>query len=389
MTRSLINDAAETATFDNGGDASHHYHARLPGYAASNLVPAPELAADLGLGAVWVKDESSRMGLPAFKILGASWATYRALEAVAGGAFDPWDDVGELGEKVRASTPVRKLSAATDGNHGRAVARTSSWLGLAASIYVPAGTTQARIDAIASEGASVTVVDGTYDDAVAAAAREADESCLVIQDTSWEGYRDIPRWVIDGYSTIFSEARRQLFEAGEDYPDLVVVQIGVGALAASVVHNHRSAEGPRARILGVEPDTAACVLASMEAGEIVTVPGPHPSIMAGLNCGTPSDLAWPELSTGINAYVAVADDAAREAMRRLADVGVVSGETGAAGLAGLMAALEDEELRRALDLNKQTRVLVISTEGATDPGAYEAIVGRPASAVAQKEGSQS
>lgn len=389
MTRSLINDAAETTTFDNGGDASHHYHARLPGYAASSLVPAPGLAADLGLGAVWVKDESSRMGLPAFKILGASWATYRALEEVAGSPLEPWADVGELGEKVRASTPVRKLSAATDGNHGRAVARTASWLGLAASIYVPAGTTQARIDAIAGEGATVTVVEGTYDDAVAAAAREADESCLVIQDTSWEGYRDIPRWVIDGYSTIFSEARRQLFEAGEDYPDVVVVQIGVGALAASVVHNHRSAEGPRARILGVEPDTAACVLASLEAGEIVTVPGPHPSIMVGLNCGTPSDLAWPELSTGINAYVAVEDDAAREAMRRLADAGVVSGETGAAGLAGLMAALEDEELRRALDLNKQTRVLLISTEGDTDPGAYEAIVGRPASAVAQKEGGRS
>ncbi|MGO1973095.1 MAG: diaminopropionate ammonia-lyase [Propionibacteriaceae bacterium] len=350
------------------------FHAKLPDYQPSRLVAAPELAKGLGVAEVWIKDESARMGLPSFKVLGASWATYRALEERAGG-FDPWQSVAELAEQVRERTEVRRLAAATDGNHGRAVARMATWLGMASDIFVPEGTVSARITAIEGEGALVTVVPGSYEAAVERSAEEADDDCLVISDTSWEGYRDVPSWVIDGYSTIFTEAAEQFGAAGSGGADVVAVQIGVGALAAAVVRHHRGADAPATAILGVEPTSAACALASIRAGEVSKVPGPHDSIMAGLNCDSPSIVAWPDVSRGIDAFIAVEDDAAKEAMRDLATAGVVSGETGAAGLAGLTAARSVPEVTAALGLSEQSRVLLISTEGATDPEAYESIVG--------------
>ncbi|WP_228760002.1 diaminopropionate ammonia-lyase [Pseudactinotalea sp. HY158] len=358
------------------------FHSRLPDYRPSNLVELPTVAAKLGIAEAWVKDESARMGLPSFKVLGASWATYRALEEAAGGTFDGWRSTDELARMVQERTKVRRLSAATDGNHGRAVARMATWLGMTSDIFVPLGTVDARIRAIESEGATVTVVDGSYDQAVARAAEEAGEDCFVISDTSWEGYRDIPGWVIDGYSSIFDEAEEQFAQSGRDYPDAVVVQIGVGALAAAVVRYHRGPGGPGSKILGVEPESAACVLASVRGGEMTSVPGPHPSIIAGLNCDSPSVIAWPHLSTGIDAYVAISDDDARQAMRDLAAEGIVSGETGAAGLAGLTVAASIDEIVETLALDHSSRVLIISTEGATDEAAFATIVGRSASAVA-------
>ena len=201
--------------------------------------------------------------------------------------------------------------------------------GFDAQIYVPAGTAQARIDGIASEGAQVEIVAGTYDDAVARAAQDAGERCLVISDTSWPGYEEIPRWVMEGYSTIMGEIDDELARRGEKQPDLLAVQFGVGALAAAVVRHYRErAPNDRPKILSVEPLHAACMLASMEAGEVVTVPGPHDSIMAGLNCGRPSLIAWPIVSRGIDAFIAIPDERAREAMRALAAAGIVAGETG-------------------------------------------------------------
>jgi diaminopropionate ammonia-lyase len=267
------------------------------------------------------------------------------------------------------------LAAATDGNHGRAVARMAKLLGLGARIFVPADMAAARIEAIESEGAEVVVVPGTYDEAVARSAEEAGEHCLVISDTSWPGYEDVPRWVIDGYSTILWEVSDELGRRGEDGPTLVVVQIGVGAFAAAVTRHFRSpGVSPRPKILGVEPARAACALASAEAGGIVHLPGPHGSIMAGLNCGAPSVVAWPTVSRGIDLFVAIEDDRAREAMRMLAGAGIVSGETGAAGLAGLLALSQEEGGRRTLGLTEETRVLVFNCEGATDPEAYGRIV---------------
>jgi diaminopropionate ammonia-lyase len=383
------------------------FHRRLPGYQPTPLIDAPELARRLGIGQVLVKDESKRLGLPAFKILGASWAVYRTLEkraamegsaggrgrclasvtaahpghaeACPSGVFEPWSTVAELAERLAALKPLT-LVTATDGNHGRGVAHVAALFGFAARIFVPAGTAQARIDGITSEGAIVRVVDGTYDDAVACAAREADERCLVISDTSWPGYEEIPRWVMEGYSTILWEIDDELARRGEKDPDLFPVPFGVGALAAAVVRHYEGREPKeRPKLLSVEPLQAACMLAAMEAGEIVTVPGPHDSIMAGLNCGRVSIAAWPIVSNGIDAFIAIPDERAREAMRALARVGIVAGETGAAGLAGLIELLTSDAAaahREALSIDKKSRALVLVTEGATDPTAYERVVGK-------------
>jgi diaminopropionate ammonia-lyase len=355
-------------------------HRRLPGYAVTRLHDAPALASANGVGQVWVKDESARLGLPAFKMLGASWAAYRALVARLGRDPEPWADVEEL---RRAFAPLRPLTlaTATDGNHGRAVARMAALLGLDADVYMPQGTAAARIAAIEGEGARVTVVDGDYDHAVAVAASTTNDRRLAIQDVGWPGYEQVPAWVVDGYATIFWEVDDQLAARGEDGPDLVVVPVGVGGLAAAAVRHFRH-QGRRKppRLLGVEPLAAACVLASLRAGRIVTIPGPHDSIMAGLNCGTPSAVAWPYLQAGLDAVVAVADERARQAMRDLAAAGIVAGETGAASLAGLAEAAGGREagaLRRVLGLGPQTRVLLLCTEGATDPDAYRRIVGGP------------
>jgi diaminopropionate ammonia-lyase len=347
--------------------APYEFHRRFPGYAVTPLVPMAALAADLGVGQIWVKDESSRLGLPSFKILGASWATYRAVTDRLG---MPGASLDELRAALAARPPIT-LATATDGNHGRAVARMAKILGGLAHVLVPAGTTHDRIRAIASEGAAVTIVNGTYDDAVAQAATEAGPNCLVISDTSWPGYEEVPRWISEGYGTIFHEADAQL---GGERPDIVLVQIGVGSLATAVVRHYRPAG---ARIVGVEPASAACMLASVEAGRIVAVPGPHTSIMAGLNCGIPSLLAWPVVSTGVDLFVAIEDKSARAAMRQMAAAGIVAGETGAAGIGGLLALLAGPEAARALlGITQSTRVLALCTEGATDPAAYAQIIGQ-------------
>lgn len=360
------------------------FHRRLPGYAPSPLVEVPAIASKLGVGRLWVKDESSRLGLPAFKILGASWAVYRALAERLGAEPEPWEDLAALRARLvpggDAANPPLTLVAATDGNHGRAVARMAALLGLAAEILAPAGIAPARIAAIAAEGARVTVVDGSYDEAVARSAALADDRHLVISDTSWPGYEAVPRRVIEGYSTILWEIDDELARRGEPGPDLVVVQIGVGAFAAAVTrHYRRPGVAPAPRIVGVEPEDAACLLASMRAGAITLVPGPHRSIMAGLNAGLPSLIAWPVLSAGVDLFAAIGDERAREAMRLLAASDVAAGETGAAGIGGLLELLTGpaaEETRRLLGVGPATRVLVFSTEGVTDEAAYRAIVGR-------------
>jgi diaminopropionate ammonia-lyase len=352
------------------------FHHRLPGYEETPLIDTPKLASALGVGKVFVKDESSRLRLPAFKILGASWAVYRALEERLGEDFGDWEEIWELEERL---APLRPLSlvAATDGNHGRAVARVARLLGLGAKIFVPGYMTNARREAIASEGAEVIVVDGTYDEAVERSAGAAGERGLVISDMSWPGYERIPSWVIEGYSTMLWEIDDELERRNEAGPDLVVVQVGVGAFAAAVTRHFRSPRAsPRPKVMSVEPASADCLLQSVEAGSIVSVPGPHDSIMSGLNCGRPSLVAWPTVSRGIDLLVAVEDEPAHEAIRLAADSGVVSGETGAAGLGGLLEILRSggAELRRTLGIGGETRVLLFNSEGATDPAAYRRVM---------------
>jgi len=354
-------------------------HRKLPGYQATPLRQLDDVARVAGVRAVHLKDESNRFGLPAYKILGASWATLRILERMLGSALEPWTNVDQLRERL-APLGRLKLVTMTDGNHGRGVARVARWLGYAAEIFVPRGTAQARIEGIESEGAEVTIVPGTYDDTVERAASSVAPGVILVSDHGWPGFEEVPSWVAEGYETIFLEIERQIAEQEIAPPDLVLVQIGVGTLASAVVAHFRAeARATFPTLVGVEPTGAACALHSIEAGKPVMLhAGADASIMAGLNCGTPSTAAWPALEDGIDAYLAIEDERAREAMRLLAGSGVVAGESGAAstgGLLELMKGVETRRVREALEVGPETRVLMISTEGATDPVSYRRIVG--------------
>jgi diaminopropionate ammonia-lyase len=405
-SRLLVNhDVAPLPPDARPGPAVHAFHQRLPGYAPTPLHDMPTLAAAAGVGRVLVKDESSRLGLPAFKVLGASWAVNRVLGGMLAdrlGAEPAWSTLDDLAAAVAREIGPLRLVAATDGNHGRAVAHMARLLGLAATILVPEGTADARVDGIAAEGAEVVVVPGSYDDAVTLSAGMAGDRDLVISDTSWPGYEDTPRWVIEGYSTIFAEIDAQLAALGDPdggagegdargvqitgdgivapdpvVVDLAVVPLGVGALAAAAGASLRAGREPGDGpvLVGVEPTSAACVAAAVEAGHVVEVPGPHDSIMAGLNCGLASTLALPTVVATFDALVAVDDDRAEQAVRALAAAGLDVGETGAAALAGLTAVVEEH--RDALPVPAGATVLLLATEGVTDPAGFERIVGRP------------
>jgi diaminopropionate ammonia-lyase len=351
-------------------------HRAMAGYAPTPLRELPALARDLGVARLWVKDESSRLGLPAFKILGASWAVHRAL-AQRAGATVPFDGGLEaLREAIRPLPPFR-LIAATDGNHGRSLARVAAELGLGARVLVPRGTARNRIRAIEEEGAEVTLVPGTYDEAVTQAAALSGPNTLLIQDTAWPGYEEVPGWIVEGYATMFHEIDVQLDELEAPAPDVVFLQVGAGSLASAAVRHYRRPErNHRATLIGVEPQAADCGLRSLRAGQSVTVPGPHGSILAGLNCGTLSSQAWPWLWRGLDAAISVDDERAGDAVRQLAAFDVESGESGAAGLAGLLELVRGgtAAARRRLGIDSEATVLLISTEGITDEVIYRRLL---------------
>ncbi|MEV8330832.1 diaminopropionate ammonia-lyase [Streptomyces niveus] len=339
------------------------FHAVLPGHSPTPLAELPSLAAELRVGRVFVKDESSRLGLPAFKVLGASWAVHRVLAERAASGEEPG--------------PVT-LVTATDGNHGRAVARTARLLGQRAHVFVPQGVHPRAVAAIAAERATVTEVAGAYDETVrlAAEAAAARPDAVLVQDTAWAGYERIPGWIVEGYSTLCAEIDEQLTEGGHVAgPDLVAVPVGVGSLAQAVVTHYRSRPSGRApALLSVEPEAAACVLESLGLGEPVSV-STGETTMAGLNCGTPSSIAWPFLRDGLDAAVAVTDLDSAVAADDLAALGVSSGPCGAASLAGVRVVLtgaDGEERRTALGLDASSVVVLLSTEGpAANPQATE------------------
>lgn len=371
--RALERTVMRSTALRNGIDAEvSRFHGSMPGYEPTPLLELDDLGRELGLDRLWVKDESSRLGLPAFKILGASWAAYRMLcdrLGISNGALPPSP---EALAALMADRPPCTFVAATDGNHGRAVARAAKLYGCRAHILVPAGTAAARIEAIEGEGATVEQFDGTYDEAVAAAEGRADANTLVLPDTATTADETVPRWVAEGYSTILREIDVELEARGEDGPDLIFVQIGVGALASAVVSHYRSdEEGDHPCIIGVEPVGAACVLETAAAGKIVVVPGPHTSVMAGLNAGIPSLTALPILLAGMDAFCAISDEAAWHAVRTLARYGIPAGETGAAGLAGLLSVKRDFPDLCDGALERSRRALVILTEGVTDPVTYD------------------
>jgi diaminopropionate ammonia-lyase len=323
-------------------DAARAFHESLPGYAPTPLVALPELADELGVGQVLVKDESSRLGLPAFKVLGASWACRQVLDRHPGAA----------------------LVTATDGNHGRAVARMATHFGVDATVFVPEVMVPARAEQIAAEGAHVVWVDADYDTAVRRAADFASEhgDRELVQDTAWDGYAQVPAWIVEGYQTLLDEIDVQI----DGPPDLLAVPVGVGSLAEAVVRHHRRPDAPHPVVLSVEPDSAACALASLTAGRPVTVPTAS-TVMAGLNCGTLSSAAWPVLRSGCDAAVAVPDEEALRAVDDLAELGVSSGPSGAATLAGLRAALSTAERRTDLELAADAVVVLLSTEARPSP----------------------
>jgi diaminopropionate ammonia-lyase len=318
------------------------FHQALPGYAPTPVRSLDGVAAELGLAAVALKDESDRLGLPAFKVLGASWAVQRALD--------------------EAGAPVHTLVAASAGNHGRAVAHVAAMRGLRAQIFLPARAARARRAAIAGEGAEVVVVDGDYEQSVAeaeAAGRAA--GVLAIADV---GASDPARWVVDGYATLFAELDAKAY-------DLVLVPVGVGSLAAAAARFGAAAGIP---VVGAEPATAACLSASLAAGRPVTIATPGTS-MAGLDCAEVSSAMWPELRAGIAGVVTVTDEEAQAAMAQLAALGLAIGDCGAAPLAALRTLVRDPAgapLRAAVGLAARSRVLLIATEGVTDPDAYAA-----------------
>jgi len=368
------------------GTAGHRpaieLHRRLPGYQPTALVDLPSAATRLGVGRILIKHEADRFGLPAFKVLGASWATWRIVCQRLGRSDDP-SDVTSLDDLRRIAEPLRPMGlvTATDGNHGRGVARAAAWFGFDAHILMPAGTVAARIDAIRAEGAEVTVIDGDYDECVRRAASMADERHLVVSDTSWPGYHDIPTDIADGYATMFTELDQQLPAAGVDHLDGLVIPMGVGSLALSAVRHFP--EGDTLRITA-EPINADCLAVSVAAGEPTITPGPHHSMMVGMNCGTISELAWPVLDAGVDVCVTVPDEAAGEAMRWLAEAGVVAGETGAGTLGALIVAAAEPGGLAALGLDVDSTVVCLCTEGATDPVNYELVVGTAPGSVATR-----
>ena len=337
--RALVNPAARAGEVPPPSHDALPFHASLDGYAPTPVRELPALAAELGVGAVLVKDESDRLGLPAFKVLGASWAVERTL---------------------REQPATRTLVAASAGNHGRAVAHVAARRGLGCRVYLPARSLPARRAAIAAEGADVVVVDGTYEDAVAAAdAAGALPGTAVIADVGESGPAS---WVIDGYATLFAEVARQAEH------DVLLVPAGVGSLAAAAARHGAAAGVP---VIAVEPVTAACLTASLAAGRPTRVPTPG-TTMAGLDCAAVSPAAWPSLRAGLHGTVAVDDAEAAAAMRELARAGLSIGESGAAPLAALRALLGDPEcraLRAVAAVGASTRVLLVATEGPTGIGA--------------------
>ena len=363
------------------------FHKSFPQYDRTPLTALEHMAEFLGLGRLYVKDESYRFGLNAFKVLGGSYAIARFIAKETG------RDVSELPYSVLTSEELKRefgqatFFTATDGNHGRGVAWAANRLGQRAVVHMPKGTTKTRLENIAKEGAQVDIQELNYDDCVRLAAREAAETPrgVIVQDTAWDGYEEIPSWIMEGYGTMAMEAGEQLKEAGEQRPTHVFVQAGVGSLAGAVVGYFANlyADNPPIFVV-VEAQAADCLYQGAKAGDgaIRTVGGDMETIMAGLACGEPNTISWDILKNHVKVFISLPDWAAAQGMRMLAapikgDAPVTSGESGAApfgALAAIMTMEEYKPLRDHLGLDENSRVLLFSTEGDTDPDRYKSIV---------------
>lgn len=347
-------------------------------YAVTPLHDLPGLAAQLGVGAIQVKDEGHRLGLGSFKALGGSYVVVRLVLEEAARRLARPVEIGELQTPaVREVAASLTFSCATDGNHGRSVAQGAQLVGARAAIFVHSGVSEERIAAIARFGATMIRAEGTYDDSVAEAARvSAEKGWTVVSDTSWPGYERIPGLVMQGYTALVAESLRQMKEP----PTHVFVQVGVGGIAAAVAAHFALVLGAaRPIFVAVDPARAACMFESARAGGPVKAAVGQPTVMAMLDCYEPSLVAWRILSRVADAFMTVEDEDAVAVMNRLArpvadDPVVVAGESGGAGLAGLIRAAGDPAVRAQLKLDAISRVFVVNTEGATDPARYAELV---------------
>lgn len=363
------------------------FHESFPQYSVTPLTKLDRMAEYLGLGEVYIKDESYRFGLNAFKVLGGSFAMARYIAKQIG------KDVSELPYEVLTSEELRNefgqatFFTATDGNHGRGVAWAANRLGQKAVILMPKGSTQTRLNNILAEGAQATIEEYNYDECVrmANAMAEKTEHGVMVQDTAWDGYEEIPSWIMQGYGTMAMEADEQLHDYGCDCPTHIFIQAGVGSVAGAVqgYFANRYPQNPP-KVVVVEADAAACLYKGACAGDgnIRIVDGDMVTIMAGLACGEPNTISWDILKNHVDTFIATTDWAAAKGMRMLAapikgDQPVTSGESGAAGfgtLAAIMTMDEYQPLREHLGLDENSKILLFSTEGDTDPERYESIV---------------
>lgn len=359
------------------------FHESFPQYEETPLRNLKNMARYLNIGEIYVKDESYRFGLNAFKVLGGSYAMGKHIAKEIG------KDISDLpysvltGPKVHEKIGQVTFFSATDGNHGRGVAWAAHKLGQKSVIRMPKGTTRRRLDNIREEGAEVTIEDLNYDDCVRLAAKQALETPhgVIVQDTAWEGYYDIPSWIMQGYGTMAIESDEQLGSR----PTHIFVQAGVGSLAGAVTGYfvNRYKDNPP-QIIVVETYDAACLYKGALAGDgnIRIVGGEMPSIMAGLNCGEPNIIAWDILKNHVRCFLSADDSVARRGMRMLGnpvkgDDQIISGESGAASFGALATIMLNDHyqaLRENLNLNKNSKVLCFSTEGNTDPERYSRIV---------------
>ncbi len=388
LARAALYGAPLEAVLDPAGFAAAHREiASWPDYAPTPLRVLDRTAASLGIEALFYKDEAERFGLKSFKALGGAYAVFRLLAEIVGRSAAGSVSAAALAEgRWRHLTEGITVTCATDGNHGRSVAWGARLFHCRCVIFIHATVSEGRARAIAAYGAEIVRVKGGYDDSVHhAASVAAERGWTVISDTAYEGYSTIPRQIMQGYGVIAEEIFAQL--PGGAAPTHAFLQAGVGGMAAALCARFwQHWASARPRLVIVEPERAACLYESVRAERPVVLTGDLDTVMAGLSCGEVSALAWPVLTAGAEDFVTIGDEAAVDTVRFLADgaggeAPLVAGETGVAGLAGLRAAAADPALRAALALGPASRVLVIGSEGDTDPAIYREITGRSATAV--------
>jgi len=349
----------------------------IPLYRQTPLYCLPEMAAYLGVASIYVKDESRRFGLNAFKALGGAYAMARYIAQKAGAGDIDWDTL--ISDEVRGKVGSVTFFTATDGNHGRGVAWAASKLRQKSVVYMPAGSTQHRLQRIRNEGADASITDLNYDDAVRLASEHAANTPggVVVQDTAWEGYEEIPRWIMQGYGVMAAEADRQMGVP----PTHILVQAGVGSLAGAITGFFTNLyPNAKPKIGVVEASNYDCLYRSALAGQIRRLGGHPGTIMAGLACGEPNTIAWDILHDHADCFISAPDYMAVQGMRMYSsplgtDPRVISGESGAVTLGVLAHAMLNMKILRAkFGLDEHSRVLLFSTEGDTDPQRYLDIV---------------